>query len=91
MCVENRQDEKRHSEMNSSRKTAIIAGALFITATAADLLSSPFLAPVNASNYLVSAFCKPKPSNNRRPLLFIGAAAAASIAISLYPSTKKIQ
>ncbi|MGZ3646954.1 MAG: hypothetical protein ACXVCM_24235 [Ktedonobacteraceae bacterium] len=40
--------------MNQYRKTAIIAGVLFITATAASILSLPFLASINAPNYLVA-------------------------------------
>ena len=40
--------------MNVYRKTARIAGVLFITATVASILSLPFLGPINASNYLTS-------------------------------------
>ncbi len=39
--------------MNTNKKTARIAGVLFIIATVASLLSLPFIAPINASNYLV--------------------------------------
>jgi hypothetical protein len=71
--------------MNSNRKTARIAGALFITATVADLLSLPFLDSINASNYLVSVSANGNQVITGALLLFVGAAAAASIAISLYP------
>jgi Domain of unknown function (DUF4386) len=73
--------------MNTNRKIAVVAGALFIIATVADLISrvvlvQPILsAPVdlakisaNESQVLLGAL-----------FLFIGAAAAAGIAIALYP------
>ena len=41
--------------MDSYRKTAIIVGVLFITATAASILSGVFLgSTLDASNYLTS-------------------------------------
>ena len=76
-------------EASSNKKTARIAGALFITATAASILSTPFLSPINASNYLTAL------SGNQNQVLIgvlfalIGAVASASIAISLYPVIKK--
>jgi hypothetical protein len=75
--------------MDYYRKIAISAGILFIIATGADILSSPFIAPITSTNYLVSV------SENRglvgtgALLLFIGGAAATGIAISLYPVLKK--
>ena len=75
--------------MSTDRRTARIVGALFITATAASILSVPFLAPINASNYLVQF------SANQNQVLvgvlfvLIGAVASVSIAISLYPILKK--
>jgi len=75
--------------MNSSRKTARIAGVLFITATAAGILSLPFLAPINASNYLVIVSANGSQVTIGALLLYIGAAAAAGIAISLYPILRK--
>jgi len=73
--------------MHSTRRIAVVTGALFIIATAADLISrvvlvQPILsAPVdltkiaaNESQILLGAL-----------FLFIGAAAAAGIAIAMYP------
>jgi len=71
--------------MNSNKRTARIAGALFIIATAASILSLPFLEPINASNYLVSVSANGNQVTTGALLLFVGAVAAASIAISLYP------
>jgi hypothetical protein len=75
--------------MNSSRKTAIVAGVLFITATVAGLLSLPFLASINASNYLVSVSANGNQVVTGALLLFVGAAAAPSIAIALYPVLRR--
>jgi len=75
--------------MDSYRKIATITGILFIIATVADLLSTPFLAPVNATNYLVSVSANGNQVTTGALLLFIGAAAAVGIAISLYPVLKK--
>jgi hypothetical protein len=75
--------------MDAHKRTPRIAGALFIIATAASLASVPFLAPINASNYLVEV------SANQNQVLvgvliaFIAAIASASIAISLYPTLRK--
>ena len=75
--------------MNQNRKTAIIAGVLFIIATAASLLSVPFLAPMDAPNYLVSVSANATQVTMGALLAFIAAAASASIAISLYPVLRK--
>ena len=40
--------------MNQNKKIAVTTGILFIIATVASIASLPFLAPINASNYLVS-------------------------------------
>ena len=75
--------------MNRYRKTAIIAGVLFITATAASILSLPFLAPINAPNYLVNVSANGNQVILGVLLTFIGAATSASIAISLYPLLRR--
>ena len=75
--------------MNRYRKTAIIAGVLFITATAASILSLPFLASINAPNYLVNVSANGNQVILGVLLTFIGAAASASIAISLYPILRR--
>ena len=77
--------------MNANRRIAVVAGVLFIIATVADLISrvalvQPILsAPVDLAK--ISA-------NENQVLLgalflFIGAAAAAGIAIALYPVLRK--
>ena len=77
--------------MNTNRVIAVVAGALFIIATVADLISrvalvQPILSvPVDLAK--ISA-------NENQVLLgalflFIGAAAAAGIAIALYPVLRK--
>ena len=77
--------------MNTNRMIAVVAGVLFIIATVADLISrvvfvQPILsAPVDLAK--ISA-------NENQVLLgalflFIGAAAAAGIAIALYPVLRK--
>jgi MFS family permease len=81
--------KKGEKSMTTDKKTARIAGSLFIIATAASLASSPFLASFSASNYLVDV------SANQNQVLvgalfaFIAAVASASIAISLYPTLRK--
>ena len=75
--------------MNTYKKTAGIAGILFIIATAAALLSTPFLAPVNASNYLTAVAAQGNQVTTGVLLAFIAAAASAAIAISLYPVLRK--
>ena len=75
--------------MNTHKKNAIIAGILFIIATAAALLSTPFLAPVNASNYLTAVAAQGNQVTAGALLAFIAAAASAGIAISLYPVLRK--
>jgi hypothetical protein len=75
--------------MDYYRKLAIIAGVLFIIYTGLDFLSFPFLGPVNATNYLVSASANAGLVGTGALLLLIGGACAGGIAISLYPVLKK--
>jgi Domain of unknown function (DUF4386) len=75
--------------MNTYKKTARIAGILFIIATAAALLSTPFLAPVNTSNYLTAVSVQGNQVTIGALLAFIAAVASAGIAISLYPVLRK--
>src|SRR5690349_8636425 len=76
--------------MNTDRKIAIIAGTLFIVATAASLLGNSFTASIlDAPDYLSRIS-----SNGNRMMVgallsFLAAAASAGIAISLYPTLKK--
>jgi hypothetical protein len=82
-------NQKRRKEMNSYRKNAISAGVLFIIATVVGLLSVPLLAPMNATNYLVSVSTNANQIATAALLLFIGGAAAPGIAIALYPVLRK--
>jgi len=77
--------------MNTYRKTAIIAGVLFIIYTSVDILSFLFTGPVSAPNYLVSVSANRSLVGTGALLLFIGGACASGIAISLYPVLKKFK
>jgi hypothetical protein len=74
---------------NTFRKTARIAGVLWIIATAASLASQPFLGSLNSSDYLVSVSANGTQVTMGALLAFIAAAASASIAISLYPVLRR--
>jgi hypothetical protein len=71
--------------MKTYRKTAIIAGILFITATAASIVSLPFLASLNASNYLTSVAANGNQIIFGAFLTLLSGLVSASIAIVLYP------
>jgi hypothetical protein len=75
--------------MNTDRKKAISAGVLFIIADLVGFMSFPFMAPVNAANYLVSISTSGGLVATAAVLLFIGGVAAIGIAISLYPVLRK--
>jgi hypothetical protein len=82
--------EKEEEKMDSYRKTAIIVGVLFITATVAYSLGMLFLDPIlGSSDYLTKA------SDNENQvilgafLVLIDAVAVAGIGISIYPVLKK--
>jgi hypothetical protein len=73
--------------MESNRKAAVAAGVLFIVATVADVISrAALLTPVLA---LPDPFAAVSANETRvvlgAVLLFVGAAAAAGIAIAMYP------
>lgn len=77
--------------MSTNRRIAVVAGVLFIIATSADLISRVvFLQPIlSAPDYLTKIS-----ANENRVLLgalflFIGAVAAAGIAVALYPVLRK--
>ena len=77
--------------MNGNRRIAIVAGVLFIVATVADLISRVVL----VQPILTDPVDLTKVSANENQVLlgalflFIGAAAAAGIAIALYPALRK--
>ncbi len=73
----------------SYRKNAISAGILFIVADLVAFLSFPFLASVNANDYLSSISENGSLVATGALLLFIGGAAAIGIAVSLYPVLKR--
>jgi len=76
-------------ETTSNRTTARITGILFIVATAASILSLPFLQSINASSYLVDVSANGNLVAAGALLSFIAAAASASIAISMYPILRR--
>jgi hypothetical protein len=84
------EDVKKEINMNTYRKTAIIVGILFLVCSAAALLSFPFFGPIlEGKDYLSKLFESEKMVITGALLEFIQAAAAAGIAIGLYPILKK--
>jgi Domain of unknown function (DUF4386) len=72
-----------------TRKNAVVAGSLFIVATAASLLSGPFLAPVTGSGYLTAASAHHTQVAIGVTIGLIAALAAPGIAIALYPVLRR--
>jgi hypothetical protein len=75
--------------MNSYRKNAIVVGILFIIATAAPILSGPFINSINAPDYLTNVSANATPVTTGVLLEFIMCIAIAGTAIGLYPAFKK--
>lgn len=76
--------------MNSYRKTAIIAGVLFITATVASIGSTVLAGSIlGASDYLIMISASQNQVIMGALFQFIAAVASAGIAISLYPVLKR--
>lgn len=76
--------------MNTNRKTAIIAGVLFIAATAASLLGTSFTQSIlNAPDYLVKISANQSQVTLGVLFQFIAAVTSAGIAISLYPTLRR--
>jgi hypothetical protein len=76
--------------MDTTRKTAIIAGVLFIIATAAALVSTVFTkSTLDATDYLTRISANENRIAVGALFRFIAAAASAGIAISMYPVLKK--
>lgn len=76
--------------MTSDRKISIVAGTLFIIATAASLSGTSFTGSIlSASDYLTRISANGNQVAAGALFEFIAAAASASIAISLYPVLKK--
>ena len=75
--------------MNSIRKTAIIVGALFITATVASSLSLVFTGPLNAPDGLINVSANATQLIIGALLLLIDSIAVVVIPIMLFPIFKK--
>ena len=76
--------------MNSFRKTAIIVGVLFITATVASILSTVFLgSTLAASNYLTSVSANENQVIIAMIFELIAAVSAFGTAVVLFPVLKK--
>jgi hypothetical protein len=77
--------------LNTNRRIAVVAGVLFIIATVADLISRVVLVQpiLSAPDYLTKISANENQVLLGALFLFIGAAAAAGIAIALYPVLRK--
>ena len=77
--------------MNTNRRIAVVAGVLFIIATVADVISRVvFVQPIlSAPDYLTRISANENQVLLGALFLFIGAVAAAGIAIALYPVLRK--
>jgi Domain of unknown function (DUF4386) len=76
--------------MNTDRRTALSAGALFIIATAAILTATTISQPVlDHADYLTRVASGAGQVNAAALLEFVAAAASAGIAISLYPVLRR--
>jgi hypothetical protein len=76
--------------MNTHRKTAIIAGVLFIAATVASSLSFIILEPIlDALDYLISVSANESQVIMAALLMLIDVVAVVGIAIMMYPILKK--
>lgn len=76
--------------MNTNKKTAILVGVLFITATVASIAGTAFTGSIlDAPDYLVKISANENRVIVGALLAFIAATASASIAIFLYPVLKK--
>ena len=92
MPVANRAPEefvKNPGSAESSKINAVVAGVLFIVATAASLLSGPLLAPVTDADSLGDAAAHQGQVAAGVLLCFIAALAAPGIAVALYPVLRR--
>ena len=85
MIIQNPGAVRSREPADSARTNAVVAGVLFIVATAASLLSGPFLAPVTDSDSLTDAAAHQRQVATGVLLGFIAALAAPGIAVALYP------
>jgi len=76
--------------MNTNKKTAIIAGVLFITATATYMLGSGFLEPIlNAPDYLINVSANQNQVLIGMLLELVNCVAVVGIPVMLFPIFKK--
>ena len=76
--------------MNANRKTAIIVGVLFITATAAFMLGSALIEPIlNAPDYLTTISANENQVVIGALFVLINCAAAVGIAVMMFPILKQ--
>jgi hypothetical protein len=75
--------------MNTSKRTAVTVGVLFIVCTVASILGPSLAGSVNGPDYLNQLAANPNQMITAALLEFIWAAAGAGIAIGLYPLLKK--
>lgn len=76
--------------MDADRRTAIVAGTLFIIATVASIASTALTSPIlTASDYLTKVNANQNQVVLGAILQFIASVASAGIAISLYPILKR--
>jgi hypothetical protein len=82
--------QDKENKMNANRKAAIIAGVLFIAATAASLVGSSFTQSIlDAPDYLVKISANQSQVTLGVLFQFIAAVTSAGIAISLYPTLRR--
>jgi hypothetical protein len=89
VTVQNPGAARGTGQADPSRTNAVVAGVLLIVATAASLLSGPFLTPVTGSGYLTDAAAHNGQVATGVLLGFIAALTAPGIAITLYPVLRR--
>src|SRR5512143_1328246 len=75
--------------MNSSRKFAVIAGVVFIIATAAGLLSTALVPALSSPDYLTRVSANVNQVAGGALLLLVAAFGSVGIAVALYPVLKE--
>jgi hypothetical protein len=83
------QEMQAGARLSSTRRTAKIAGVLWIIATAASLASTPFLGPINDPDYLTTVSANGNQIATGILFAFIAAIASATIAVSLFPVLRR--
>ena len=79
---------EKEEKMNSYRKTAIIVGALFITALASSMLSGQFLESINDPDYLTAVSANENKVLIGALLMVVLTASVVAIPIMLFPILK---